>query len=179
VFRNDSGVLRDQVSIAPNGGFGFGPRHVDFHPTRPWIYVSLERQNAVAMFTHDSGVLAATPAFQASTLTEPENIRGHQIVGTVHVHPNGRFVYVANRASSTIENDGKKVFAGGENTIAVFEIDPDDGTGTDPARGYARHPLPNVPHRPERAIAGLRAHHGIADVGWHSRSHPADVVPHW
>jgi 6-phosphogluconolactonase (cycloisomerase 2 family) len=127
VFRNESGVLRDQVSIAPNGGFGFGPRHLDFHPTRPWIYVSLERQNAVAMFTHDSGVLTATPDFQATTLTEPDNIRGHQIVGTVHVHPNGRFVYVANRASSTIEKDGKKVFAGGENTIAVFGIDANNG----------------------------------------------------
>ncbi len=27
VFRYDNGVLRDEVSIAPNGGFGFGPRH--------------------------------------------------------------------------------------------------------------------------------------------------------
>jgi 6-phosphogluconolactonase (cycloisomerase 2 family) len=127
VFRHDNGVLRDEVSIAPNGGYGFGPRHLDFHPTKPWIYVSLERQNALAMFTHDAGRLAATPAYQVNALTEPDNIRGHQLVGTVHVHPNGRFVYVANRASSTVDKDGKKVFAGGENTIAAFAIDQSSG----------------------------------------------------
>jgi len=38
------------------------------------------------------------------------------------VHPNGRFVYQANRASGTTDFEGKPVFAGGENTIAVFAI---------------------------------------------------------
>ena len=54
----------------------------------------------------------------------PDNIRGRQLVGTVHVHPSGRIAYVANRASSTVEND---VFAGGENSIAVFAIDQTGG----------------------------------------------------
>ena len=127
VFRYDNGVLRDEVSIAPNGGYGFGPRHLDFHPTKPWIYVSLERQNALAMFTHDGGQLAAAPAFQENALLEPDNIRGHQLAGTVHVHPNGHFVYVANRASGTVAKEGKNVFAGGENTIAVFATDETSG----------------------------------------------------
>jgi 6-phosphogluconolactonase len=127
VFRYDNGILRDEVSIAPNGGYGFGPRHVDFHPTKPWIYVALERQNALAMFTHDAGTLAATPAFQENTLLEPDNIRGHQLVGTVHVHPSGRTAYVANRASSTVEQNGQKVFAGGENSITAFAIDQTTG----------------------------------------------------
>lgn len=124
VFRNDNGVLRDGVSIAPEGGYGFGPRHLDFHPSRPWIYVSLERQNAVSMFVHDSGRLAPAPAFQTTTLADPDNRRGRQAVGTVHVHPSGQFVYVANRANNT-DKDG--VFLGGENSIAVFAIDPASG----------------------------------------------------
>ena len=124
LFRNDNGVLRDEVSIEPNGGFGFGPRHLDFHPSKPWIYVSLERQNAIAMFTHQDGQLGAVPAFQVNTLREPDNIRGHQLVGTVHVHLKGHAVYVANRASST---DANKVFVGGENTMAVFSIDQTTG----------------------------------------------------
>jgi 6-phosphogluconolactonase len=127
VFHYDNGVLSDEESIAPNGGFGFGPRHLDFHPTQPWIYVSLERQNALAMFTHNAGRLTPTPSYQETTLTHPGDVRGHQMVGTVHVHPNGRFVYVANRASDTVDKDGKKVFAGGENSIAVFAIDPASG----------------------------------------------------
>src|SRR5204863_3284871 len=46
------------------------------------------------------------------------------------VHPNGRFAYVANRASSTIEEGGRKVFVGGENNLAVFAIDPESGEPT-------------------------------------------------
>lgn len=127
VFRFNNGILKNDASIAPRGGFGFGPRHIDFHPTRPWMYVSLERQNAVDMFPHDANGVAAEPAFHVNTLRDPDTVRGHQVVGTVHVHPNGRFVYVANRASSTVEQKGKHVFAGGENMIAVFSIDQATG----------------------------------------------------
>ncbi len=60
-------------------------------------------------------------------MAEPDNIRGRQIAGTVHVHPNGRFVYVANRASTTADLDGKRIFAGGENNFAVYSIEPATG----------------------------------------------------
>jgi 6-phosphogluconolactonase len=45
----------------------------------------------------------------------------------VHVHPNGRTVYVANRASSTAETAGRQVFRGGENSLAVYAIDQATG----------------------------------------------------
>jgi hypothetical protein len=48
----------------------------------------------------------------------------------VHVHPNGRFVYVANRADGTVDIKGQRVFNGGENTIAVFAINPTTGEPT-------------------------------------------------
>jgi 6-phosphogluconolactonase len=123
VFQHRAGLLTDEVSVAPNGGYGFGPRHLDFHPSKPWVYVSLERQNKLDMFAITNGQLSAAPVFRKDTLAEPGNILGRQAAGTVHVHPNGRFVYAANRASSTVEVDGKSVFAGGENTFAVYEID--------------------------------------------------------
>jgi 6-phosphogluconolactonase (cycloisomerase 2 family) len=123
IFQYKDGLLTDEVSAAPNGGYGFGPRHLDFHPSKPWVYVSLERQNKLDMFEITNGKLSAAPVFRKETLAEPGNIRGRQAAGTVHVHPNGRFVYAANRASSTVQVDGKSVFAGGENTFAVYEID--------------------------------------------------------
>jgi 6-phosphogluconolactonase len=123
VFQYRDGLLTHEVSVAPNGGYGFGPRHLDFHPTKPWVYVSLERQNKLDMFEISNGQLSAAPVFRKETLAEPGNIRGRQAAGTVHLHPNGRFVYFANRASSTVEVDGKPVFAGGENTFGVNEID--------------------------------------------------------
>lgn len=123
VFRYRDGLLSDEASVAPNGGYGFGPRHLDFHPTKPWVYVSLERQNKLDMFAITDGQLSAAPVFRRETLAEPGNIRGRQAAGTVHIHPSGRFVYAANRASSTVQVDGKSVFAGGENMLAVYEID--------------------------------------------------------
>jgi 6-phosphogluconolactonase len=45
------GVLSNQQKVAPHNGYGFGPRHLDFHPNRPWVYVSLERENRLDMFT--------------------------------------------------------------------------------------------------------------------------------
>lgn len=130
VFDYQDGLLTGEVSVAPNGGYGFGPRHLDFHPAEPWVYVSLERQNKLDMFRIAHGALSADPVFREETLAEPGNIRGRQAAGTVHVHPNGRFVYAVNRASSTTELDGKPVFAGGENTLAVYRIDPASGEPT-------------------------------------------------
>jgi len=114
VFAYRQGQLAKEVSVAPDGGYGFGPRHLDFHPKRPWVYVSLERQNKLDMFEFSGDRLSPAPVFRKDTLAEPGNIRGRQIAGTVHVHPNGRFVYAVNRASTTTEFQGKRVFAGGD-----------------------------------------------------------------
>jgi 6-phosphogluconolactonase (cycloisomerase 2 family) len=127
VFDYSNGQLTNEESIAPNGGYGFGPRHLDFHPSQPWVYVSLERQNRLDMFTFHDTTLLATPVFKVNTLAEPDNIRGRQAVGTVKLHPNGKFAYVANRASSSREENGKRVFVGGENTLAVFALDQETG----------------------------------------------------
>ena len=130
VFQYAGGQLNNEVSIAPNGGYGFGPRHLDFHPTNPWVYVSLERQNALDLFERDGEALAATSRFRENTLAGPRTPGVRQLAGAVHVHPSGRFVYVANRASDTAECTGQRVFAGGENSIAVFAIDPATGKPT-------------------------------------------------
>src|SRR5437016_10035556 len=101
VFDYRDGLLTEESSIAPGGGYGFGPRHLDFHPTKPWVYVSLERQNRLDVFAFENGALSREAVYRKGTLAEPDNIRGRQAVGTVKLHPSGRFAYVANRASST------------------------------------------------------------------------------
>jgi 6-phosphogluconolactonase len=127
VFDYNDGVLTNEVSIAPNGGKEFGPRHLDFHPTKPWMYVSIETQNRMYTYKLENGRINPEIAFRADTLAEPNNIRARQAAGTVHVHPNGRFLYGANRAQATVEIDGKKVFKGGENSIVVYSIDQSTG----------------------------------------------------
>src|SRR6266446_3296916 len=127
VFDYKNGVLTNEVSIAPNGGKEFGPRHLDFHPTKPWMYVSIETQNKMYMFRMEGDRINPEVAYRAETLAEPNNIRARQAAGTVHVHPNGRFVYGANRAQETIEWQGKQVFKGGENSIVVYSINQSSG----------------------------------------------------
>jgi 6-phosphogluconolactonase (cycloisomerase 2 family) len=130
VFSFSQGRLTNTVSVAPNGGYGFGPRHVDFHPNKPWVYVSLERENKLDMFMLDGETVSPAPAFRKETLARPHNILSRQAAGTVHVHPNGRFVYVANRADTTTEVDGQKVFVGGENNLATYSINQETGEPT-------------------------------------------------
>jgi len=127
IFDFKDGVLSNEQSIAPDSGLGpgyrFGPRHLDFHPSKPWVYVSLERENRLDMFTLIDGKLSPQAAFKKNNLSRTVPPGARQAVGTVHVHPSGRFVYVANRASTVIDG----AFAGGENTLAAYAIDPDTG----------------------------------------------------
>jgi len=57
-------------------------------------------------------------------------MRARQAASTVHVHPNGRFLYGANRAQATVEYKGEQVFKGGENSIVVYSIDQQTGEPT-------------------------------------------------
>lgn len=137
-FTFADGVLRNLASIAPGNGLGFGPRHLDFHPEKPWVFVSVERQNKLYVYqlAEDSG-LAREPLFVKDSMS-PSSSRGsagkaagmHQGAGPIHVHPNGRFVYQTNRASSVTDFNGQKIFAGGENSVAVFAIDQETGEPT-------------------------------------------------
>jgi 6-phosphogluconolactonase (cycloisomerase 2 family) len=91
------------------------------------VYVSLERQNALSVFTMHDGEVSEAPICSVPTLAQPGTGRPRQLAGTVHVHPSGRFVYGVNRASGAIRVDGRMVFAGGENSFAVYAIDQRTG----------------------------------------------------
>jgi 6-phosphogluconolactonase (cycloisomerase 2 family) len=118
VFSYDAGALSNEISIAPQNGIGYRARHLDFHPTRPWVFLSLESQNTLQVYRRSDEGLEATPLFTVSTLADGgENTQG-QTTSTVHVHPNGRFVYVGNRGTPTI---------GRRNEIAVFRINAATG----------------------------------------------------
>jgi 6-phosphogluconolactonase len=128
VFRYDDGELTNLASIAPSRGLGFRSRHLDFHPTRPWVFLTLESQNKLDVFTRmNDDTLSGEPLFSKNTLAGPGGVSPGQAASTVHLHPNGQFVYVANRASGTRDFDGTPVFAGGANDIAVFRINQDTG----------------------------------------------------
>ena len=118
------------LPVGGNGGLGYGPRHLDFHPVKPWVYVSVESQNELHMHRMEGESLSSEPLFKKRSTIGTYDISFPQAAGGIHVHPNGRTVYVSNRASATVDFNGKKVFRGGENNIAVFSIDAATGEPT-------------------------------------------------
>lgn len=138
-FAFDNGALTNLASIAPgNGpgsslgsglgsGLGFGPRHLEFHPAKPWAFASIERQNKLYVYRLDAATgLAREPMFIADTLSDPAS-RMPQGAGPIHVHPSGRFVYVTNRTFPASGPGAREIAAGGENSVAVFAIDQASG----------------------------------------------------
>jgi 6-phosphogluconolactonase len=123
IYEYDDGQLMLSKSIAPGGGLGYGPRHVEFDVMGSRLFVSLERQNRLQVHRMDKDAIDSEPLHSVQTLAEPSRLRPAQRAGTLHVHPSGRVLYVANRADGTVMEDGQRVYAGGENNIAVYAID--------------------------------------------------------
>jgi 6-phosphogluconolactonase (cycloisomerase 2 family) len=119
VFGYKDGVLSNRASIAPGGGYNFQPRHLEFHPSRPFAFVTIERQNKLHVYRILDGgpSLSAEPLFSRETLQDPSRM-ATQATSAIHAHPNGRFLYLGNRATGA---------AGGENSIAVYSIRADTG----------------------------------------------------
>jgi 6-phosphogluconolactonase (cycloisomerase 2 family) len=142
IVRFDQGCVENLESVSPADSSslgGFNPRDLDLHPSRPFAFVSLEGQHKLCVFRLREGGVDGTLLFARDTLATPDNVRPRQNAGTVQVHPNGRYVYVANRndgyvaghpVASWLTPDPVPVFPGGENTIAVFEIDQETGEPT-------------------------------------------------
>ncbi len=128
IFSYNDGIVTNRQSIAPNGGFGYQPRHIDFHPTQPFMYLNLERQNQLQVYRTVNGESVEPNAlFTKDTLDNQGASKPAQMTGAIHVHPNGRFVYLSNRASGTQIVSGKALWEGGENTIGVYAIDQKTG----------------------------------------------------
>ncbi len=112
---------------------GFNPRNMEFHPSNSLVYLTLEIQNKLAVFSRADDDLELYPRFLVDTLIEPDNVRPKQDCGAVRLHPSGRFAYVANRNDgyvgdqkgrpSWISPNPPPIFPGGENNIAVYKIE--------------------------------------------------------
>jgi 6-phosphogluconolactonase (cycloisomerase 2 family) len=123
--------LSNLASVARGNGLGFGPRHFDIHPNKPWLFLSVERQSELHVYKlNDDGTLPRDALFIKNALADRANHGPAQMAGAIHIHPNGRFVTMTNRNSGTEEIGGKKVFKGGENSVATFVIDQATGEPT-------------------------------------------------
>jgi 6-phosphogluconolactonase len=100
---------------------GAGPRHLDFHPNQRFVYVGNELDSTVVAFEFDAAKGTLKEIQTLTTLPEGYEESGAEKswVADVHVHPDGKTVYVSNR---------------GHDSIASFEIN--QATGELEAKGY-------------------------------------------
>ncbi|MGL5513319.1 MAG: lactonase family protein [Sporomusa sp.] len=111
---------------------GLGPRHLAYHPTKPWVYVGVERASKLFMYNMETaGTLSKEPVFKKESLMDLDNVhRDRQKGGCVQIHPNGKFLYTTNRADGVVQKGDEIISAGGENNIAVFKINETTGEPT-------------------------------------------------
>lgn len=117
-----SGKLMAGDMLSVSARAGAGPRHVDFHPTRPYAYVINELDSTVTTYDFNPDQRTLKPRQIVTTL--PTNFTGSSTTAEIAIAPSGRFLYGSNR---------------GHDSIAIFAISPANGeltpVGWEPTRG--------------------------------------------
>jgi 6-phosphogluconolactonase len=91
--------------------YGAIPRHIAFHPARPYAYVINEADSTVNAYHWDSKRGVLEPFQRVSTT--PTSYVGDNTGAEIAITPSGRFVYASNR---------------GHDSIAIFAVNAADGT---------------------------------------------------
>jgi 6-phosphogluconolactonase len=98
------------------------PRHVAFHPGRPYAYVVMERDSTVFAYRWDTGRGELKPFQRITTL--PTDYVGDNMAAEIAILPSGKFLYASNR---------------GHESIAIFAVDAATGVldhvGWEPVQG--------------------------------------------
>jgi len=114
---NDPAIIEPPV--------GDGPRHYVYHPNGKFIYFDNEQASSVTAYRFDSDT-GTIEAFQTLS-TLPENWSGENSNAQIHMSPDGKFLYAANR---------------GHNSIAMYSVNAETGEltslGQQPSLGTPR-----------------------------------------
>jgi 6-phosphogluconolactonase len=92
---------------------GAGPRHLVFDATGRYIYVINEMQSRVVTYAYDAANGTLSELQIVSAL--PKGFAGTSTAAEIEMHLSGKFLFASNR---------------GDDSIAVFAVDPKDGTLT-------------------------------------------------
>lgn len=88
---------------------GSGPRHILFHPERPFAYVIEELTGKVDVYRYQHGKLYHLQKISS----HPADYKGSLGSAAIRLSPDARYLYASNRGES--------------NTIAVFAVEPSVG----------------------------------------------------
>lgn len=103
--RSEAGQLTPTEQGALQVAPGAGPRHLVFHPNRPFIYLVNELNATVNTLSYDDATGRLSLLQTISTL--PESYLGFNACADIHISPDGRHLYASNR---------------GHNSLAIYRI---------------------------------------------------------
>ncbi len=132
-FDARTGSVTQAAPFMTEAGEGTGPRLPIFHPTKKVMYQGNEKNSTITVYqiNPDSGSLHGIQNIS----TVPGDFNGKSNLSELHLTPDGKFLYIANRGHNSISGyrvsskDGTLVRIGfcplpGE-TIRSFSISPD------------------------------------------------------
>jgi 6-phosphogluconolactonase len=102
---------------------GTGPRHLAFHPFKPFAYVIGELCSTVSVFRYGERRGAFKAVQTLSSL--PDDFRGQNLGAEIKVAPSGRVVYASNRGHDSLaiyaadQRTGKLSLVGHESTQGI------------------------------------------------------------
>ena len=109
---------------------GSGPRHLEFHPHRRFVYVIEELTGTIAVYKRNNGTLKPLQRIR----THPDAYRGAIGSADIHLSPDGKYLYATNRGDAnsitifSIRSNGKLTFKDYTPSMGVhprnFIIDP-------------------------------------------------------
>ncbi len=122
VYRFDAGRGKLTATDSLKSRYASVPRHVTFHPDRPYAYVVMERDSTVFACHWDTGAGTLRPFQRITTL--PTDYVGDNMAAEIAILPSGKFLYASNR---------------GHESIAIYAVDAATGkiesVGWEPVRG--------------------------------------------
>ena len=107
---SEQGVLNSVDSLSTHLPPGTGPRHLAFHPQRPFVYMVSELQSEVVVLRYVEQDCTFEAVQTISTL--PDGFTGSNLGAEIRVSPSGHFVYASNR---------------GHDSMAIFAVDQESG----------------------------------------------------
>ena len=123
-------ALRPDLDVIISAGAG--PRHSTFSPAGDSFYVLNELDGTITVFTYEAETGTLDQQQHLSIL--PEGYQGRISSSEIRAHPNGRFVYAANRGDNTLIR-----FARDETTGQLTRLDAVSCGGKNP-RNFAISP---------------------------------------
>ena len=109
---------------------GDGPRHISFHPTKPFVYAVQELTGSVTVLSFKNGMLKKLQ--QANMFEKTTDKKSG--AADIHLSPDGKFLYASNRvdyndlAIYKVASNGLLAWVGSQSTLGLaprnFAIDP-------------------------------------------------------